>query len=573
MTDPVEELRARAAAWLADDPDAADAATVAAWLADDDDEAVTRAFARPLTFGTAGLRGPIGPGPGAMNRAVVRRMAAGLCAWLDDAGHDGPVVVGRDARHGSAALAAEVAGTVAGAGRDVLLLPGPQPTPLAAFACRHLAAAAGVVVTASHNPPADNGAKVYGPGGAQIAPPVDAEIAARTTRVGPLRQVPHVPVPLDGDGVLPPAVRLVGDEVTAAYVDAVAGLRRVPVVPALEVAHTALHGVGWPLLARTLVRSGLGEPVTVAVQRDPDPDFPTVAFPNPEEPGAMDAVLALAADVDADLALANDPDADRLAVAVPARGRWRVLTGDEVGLLLADHALGHPRPEEDPAARLLVSTVVSSSVTRRLAEVRGVHHVTTLTGFKWLARATVERPDLVPVLGYEEALGYRVGDVVADKDGISAAVAVVEAAGALAAAGSDLAGRLAELAVELGLHRNRQRSLRYEGLDGPDRMAAAVGRVRATPPTSLGGRPVTEVVDLARGERLPPTDAVVVHAGGTEVPGSVRIVVRPSGTEPKLKLYGQVVLDVAAVGDVPARTAEADVLLDEVLSEVAGLLT
>jgi phosphomannomutase len=552
-------LRAAVDAWRADDPDPDTVADLDALVAAGDEVALRAAFAAPLAFGTAGLRGPVGPGPGRMNRAVVRRAAAGICRWLDEHGWDGPVVIARDARHGSVGFAEDTAAVVAGAGREVVLAADPVPTPVLAFAVRHLDAAAGVMVTASHNPAADNGYKVYAGDGAQIVAPWDREIAEHMASVA---RVCDLPLAARDD----PRISALGDDVTAAYVDGVAGLRATDDPVDLHIAYTPMHGVGLGVLRRAFERAALPAPAVVAEQADPDPEFPTVAFPNPEEPGAMDLLLALAEEEGADLAIANDPDADRLALAVRApRGgttAWRVLTGDEIGILLADHLLRH----SDGADRLLVTTVVSSSALAALAGAHGVAFVETLTGFKWLARAAMERPELRPVLGYEEALGYSVGSLVRDKDGIGAAVVAVEAVAGLAAQRSSVVQRLAELAVELGLHRTRQRSLRYGGADGPARVAAAVDRIRAAPPASLGGTDMSEVEDLALGRRLPATDAVVLRGEG------LRVVVRPSGTEPKLKLYVQVVRAVPSVEDVGGEARVADALIDAVLADLEGIL-
>jgi phosphomannomutase len=548
-------LRAAVAAWRADDPDPATVAELDALVAAGDEAGLRDRFDAALEFGTAGLRGPLGAGPNRMNRVVVRRTAAALCRWLDDHGRDGPVVVGRDARHGSADFAADTAAVVAGTGREVVVGDAPVPTPLLAFAVRHLGAAAGVVVTASHNPPADNGYKVYAGDGAQIVPPWDTEIA---THMAGVERVADLVLAVPDD----PRISVLPDEVLDAYLDGVADLRVAPDAAPLRVAYTPMHGVGLDVVRRAFARSGLPEPVVVAEQADPDPDFPTVAFPNPEEPGAMDLLLDLAQREGADVALANDPDADRLAVAVPGpragADGWRVLTGDEIGLLLADHLLRHTSGPD----RLLVTTVVSSSALASLAAIHGVEFVETLTGFKWLARAAMARPDLTPLLGYEEALGYSVGSLVRDKDGIGAAVVAVEAVGALAASRSSVAQRLAELAVEVGLHRTRQRSLRFEGLEGAARMAAAVDAVRSAPPASLAGTAIAEVEDLALGQRLPPTDAIVLRGEG------LRVIVRPSGTEPKLKLYVQVVREVADIAAVGAETEAADAAIDAVLAEL-----
>jgi phosphomannomutase len=552
-------LVAAASAWRDDDPDPATVAEVERLLEAGDDAALRERFGASLEFGTAGLRGALGAGPNRMNRVVVRRAAAALCRWLDDHGWEGPVVVGRDARHGSADFAADTAAVVAATGRPVVIGAAPVPTPIVAFAVRHLGAAAGVMVTASHNPPADNGYKVYARDGAQIVPPWDVEIAAHMDAI---RHVADLPLAAPDD----PLISELGDDAVDAYLDGVAGLRVAPAAAPLSVAYTPMHGVGLDLVRQAFARAGMPEPAVVAAQAEPDPDFPTVAFPNPEEPGAMDLLLALADERGADVAIANDPDADRLAIAVPGPRAgldgWRVLTGDEIGLLLADHLLRHGTG----ADRLLVTTVVSSSALATLAEHHSVAFEETLTGFKWLARAAMARPDLRPVLGYEEALGYSVGALVRDKDGIGAAVVAVEAVGALVANRSSVAQRLAELAVELGLHRTRQRSLRFAGLDGAARMAAAVDLVRAQPPDAVGGVAVTEVEDLALGERLPPTDGVVLRGEG------LRVVVRPSGTEPKLKLYVQVVRPVETVAEVGAQAAAADDTIEAVLADLGARL-
>lgn len=546
-------LRAAAEAWRDDDPDPATRAEVEALVDAGDRAALQDRFGAALSFGTAGLRGALGAGPNRMNRVVVRRTAAALVGWLDDHGVSGPVVVGRDARHGSLEFAEDTAAVVAGAGRDVVLAAGPVPTPLLAFAVGAVGAAAGVMVTASHNPPQDNGYKVYAGDGAQIVPPADTEIAGHLRAVGPVGELTLA-------GPDDPRIRPLPETVVADYLDGVAALRVAtpPVRPA--VVYTPMHGVAGPLVEQAFRRCGLDVPVVVPEQAAPDPDFPTVAFPNPEEPGAMDLLLALAADRDADLALANDPDGDRLAAAVPDAGTWRPLTGDEIGVLLADHLLRHGTG----ADRLVVTTVVSSSMLRALAARHGVTFVETLTGFKWLARAGMARPELRFVLGYEEALGYSVGPLVRDKDGISAAVVFTELVATLAAEGSSVPRRLDELAADLGVHRTRQVSSRFEGLDGPDRMAAVVARLRRDPPATLGGSAIAEVEDLALGERLPPTDAVILRGDG------LRVIVRPSGTEPKLKSYFEVVEPVTAT--VEDARGRADERLASAVADLAGVL-
>lgn len=488
-----------------------------------------------------------------MNRAVVRRTAAALARWLDEHDVDGPVVIGRDARHGSAEFASDSAAVIAATGREVIVSPEPEPTPLLAFAVRHLGAAAGVMVTASHNPAADNGYKVYAGNGAQIVPPDDSEIAAHIDAVGAVVDLPLAP-PDD------PAITEWGDDVREAYLTQVAALRRTDDRVEARVAYTPMHGVGADLLLAAFDRSSLRRPALVEAQARPDPDFPTAPFPNPEEPGALDQLLDLARREQSTLAIANDPDADRLAVAIPTATGWRVLTGDEIGILLADHLLRHTTGDD----RLVATTVVSSSMLAALAAAHGVHHAETLTGFKWLAAASMARPDLRFVLGYEEALGYSTGEVVRDKDGISAAVVFTELVAALEASGSSVEQRLDDLAAEHGVHLTAQWTRRFEGVDGVDRMASSVERLRSEPPAVLGDVTIDTVEDLRLGERLPPTDAVVLRGRG------LRVIVRPSGTEPKLKAYVEVVSppddDLARARDAAARR------LQDALDAVSSLL-
>lgn len=556
-------LTRRALAWTAGDCEPADVAEIQALLDAGDVEELADRFSGPLTFGTAGLRGRLRAGPNGMNRAVVRRAAHGLIRYLADTGAQGPLVIGYDARHGSADFAADTARVATAAGRPALLLPGPLPTPVLAFAVGHLGAAAGVMVTASHNPPQDNGYKVYlGRGsdvpGAQIAPPADAAIADRIQAAPDARDVPLGP---DGERL--------GDEVVEAYLDAVARLADLlsPDGPReLTVVATAMHGVGADLLRRALVRCGFAPPVEVAAQAQPDPDFPTVALPNPEEPGALDLALALAAEVGADLVVANDPDADRLALAgVDADGVWRALPGDRTGCLLADQVLGATAGE-----RTCATTIVSSTLLGRVAAAHdGATAHRTLTGFKWLVRA----PGRL-VVAYEEALGVAVGTddglLVADKDGIAAAVAACCLVAEARARGRTLWMLDGRLDRDHGVHRTAQVSVR---LADP---AATVARVVAGPPSTLGGLAVEQVIDLSDGlDGLPPTDGLLmVLADG------VRVVLRPSGTEPKAKAYVESVrpathLDHLDDDDGPylrAEAAEADRLLAAVGADLRALL-
>ena len=467
------------------------------------------------------------------------------------------------------------------------LLPGRSPTPLLAFAVRRLSAAAGVMITASHNPPADNGYKLYLGDGAQIAPPVDAQIEAAIRDVGPL---PGIPLgPPDS-----PLITRHGDEIAQAYLDAIVaaspGVPPAGRVADLLVVYTPLHGVAGPLMLRAIRRAGYPAPRVVAAQAEPDPYFPTVPFPNPEEPGALDLALAYARDLAADLVLASDPDGDRLAVAVPdpgAEGGWRTLTGDQVGGLLGAFVLGPFEPgaveaeafeagavepgtveaeevgagvleaeafgadavetgvstgQGDPRERLAALTVVSSSLLSKIAAAAGVQYAETLTGFKWIVRAADERPGTRFVFGYEEALGYAVGDVVRDKDGIGAALAMLGLTAQARAAGQSLLDRWDALETSHGVHLTAQLTL-------PTRAPAEImAGLRAAPPAALAGSPVRSVTDLAPGRaELPPTDALILRLDGA------RVVVRPSGTEPKLKAYLEVTEPVAPRGLAEAR--------------------
>ncbi|MFG2037442.1 phospho-sugar mutase [Dactylosporangium sp. NPDC048998] len=531
-------LRAAAEAWLADDPDPASRDELRAVL-DDDSELADR-FAGPLRFGTAGLRGPLRAGPNGMNLAVVRGAAAGLVRWLaaqQTGPDDRPLVIGYDARHGSHAFAVETARVATGAGRRALLMPRPLPTPVLAFAVRRLGAAAGVMVTASHNPPQDNGYKVYLADGAQLVPPADAGIERAIREVGPLADVP-----------LGPPGEVLTEDIVREYVDAALGVVDPEVPRELAVAYTPMHGVGREVFTATLAAAGYPAPFVVAEQAEPDPDFPTVAFPNPEEPGAMDLLLALAGRERADIAIANDPDADRCAVAYARNGGWHQLRGDEVGALLADHLMRRG------VRGRYATTIVSSSLLSRMCEDRGLPYGETLTGFKWIVRAG---DDLV--YGYEEALGYCVApDLVRDKDGITAALLVCELAAGLRAELRTLGDRLDELALRYGVHATDQLSVRVEDLG---EIAEMMATIRARPPADLLDEPVTSIED-----RLPNADVLILRAGTT------RVVVRPSGTEPKLKAYLEVVEPVADPTDLPGARERAAAGLAALRTETATAL-
>jgi phosphomannomutase len=538
------DLLARARAWADEDPHAGDRAEIEALIEAQNTEQLERRFAGPLTFGTAGLRGPLRAGPAGMNAAVVTRAAAGLARYLADAGHAGRgVVVGYDARHRSDEFARITAEVLTGAGFAVDVLPRPLPTPVLSYAVRHLGAVAGVMVTASHNPPRDNGYKVYLADGAQLVPPDDAAIEAAIGAVGPARDVPR-----DDDW------NTLGDDIEDDYVAAVVTALQPDRVDAaarqsLVVAYTAMHGVGADTTRRVFEAAGFAPLHSVPEQDRPDPEFPTVAFPNPEEPGAVDLLTALAERVGADVAIAEDPDADRCSVVCGGRQ----LTGDEVGALLADWLLRRG------VRGTYAASLVSGSLLYQLTLAHGVPFAETPTGFKWIIRAGSPAAPLV--FGYEEALGYAVTPSVArDKDGVSAGLAVALLAAELATEGRTLTDRLDQLAREHGLFANGQLSVRVEDLS---LISGAMARLRAAPPAQLLGRPV-EAADLAEAD--PPVDAVRLLGDG------VRVIVRPSGTEPKLKAYLETVVPVHDdAGVLAARGRGADEL-DQLRAEMAAAL-
>ena len=535
----IAELLDEVEAWMDQDPDPETKGELRELLAGllktstsaDAYDGLADRFSGTLQFGTAGLRGELGAGPNRMNRVVVGRAAAGLAAYLIDKGHaEELVVIGYDARKNSDVFARDTAEIVTGAGLRAAVLPRPLPTPVLAFMIRHLGACAGVMVTASHNPPQDNGYKVYLGDGSQITPPADAEIAAEIAAVGPLNELPR------GD-----EWETLDDAEVDAYLERAAHVVSPGTPRDLKVVSTALHGVGGALLADAFERAGFARPIAVPQQQEPDAAFPTVSFPNPEEPGAIDLALALAAEEHADIVIANDPDADRCAVAVPLPdgAGWRMLRGDEVGTLLGAAIAGTSKQG------VFATTIVSSSLLGKIAAAHGLGYQETLTGFKWISKV----PGLV--FGYEEALGYCVDpDGVKDKDGITAALAIAEHAASLKASGKTLLDRLAEIYAEYGTHVTDQLSLRVSDLAEIPRMMAAL---RQDPPKELGGLAVQRVDDLTQGtDTLPPTDGLRFVLDGA------RVVVRPSGTEPKLKCY------------LEAGSAEVLAAMKESLEEILG---
>ncbi|QDG66298.1 phospho-sugar mutase [Pseudarthrobacter sp. NIBRBAC000502772] len=571
--------------WAAKDPDPTTAAelTELLQLAEEGSPAALQeladSFSGTLQFGTAGLRAALGAGPNRMNRVVVRRAAAGLADFLVDAvGEAAPrtrprAVVGYDARHSSDIFAEETAAIFTAAGIETFLMPSALPTPLLAFAVRSLDCDGGVMVTASHNPPQDNGYKVYlgrhaveGSGrGAQIVAPHDARIAARIDAVGALESIT---LAADGWTVLDPSV-------AAEYERATAGLADAARFPSrdLRIVLTPMHGVGGETAVAVLNAAGFADVTLVAEQAEPDPDFPTVNFPNPEEPGALDLALETAARVEADIVLANDPDADRVAVAAkdPDTGAWRMLRGDEVGALLGAHIVARlaagsdettstVEAASDEGAGVFANSIVSSRLLSRIAAAAGYAHEETLTGFKWISRV----PGLV--YGYEEALGYCVApELVRDKDGISAAVLIAEMAAAAKADGKTIFDTLDELYLQHGLHASDQLSIRVADLGLLDAM---MNRLRVSPPDSFGSSAVETFVDLAEGsEHLPPTDGLLYLTRD-----ETRVIIRPSGTEPKLKCYLEVILPVESAAELPEARQAARTALDNVLDDVREAL-
>ncbi len=547
-----QQLIDAARAWIDADPDPGTRAELEAILAGGDPDLLRDRVGAALEFGTAGLRGAVEAGPNRMNRAVVIRTTRGLAdhllATTPDAAERG-VIVGFDGRRDSRRFAEDVCGVLAAAGIAVRWYPTPQPTPLIAYTQRVLDAAAAIVVTASHNPPADNGYKVYVEGAAQIVPPTDAAIAAAIAAVGPAAEVPRV------EPSTSPLVVPVDAELVDRYLHDLV-LARPPVEgPDLTIAYTPLHGVGAELVSRALADGGYHDVHVVASQAEPDGDFPTVAFPNPEEPGAMDAVLSLGADVDADLVIANDPDADRLAVAVPdGSGGHRPLTGNQIGILLADHLLAGSSADRP----IVISSIVSTPMLESVARGHGARSEVTLTGFKWICAAAraLEASDGVSfVYGFEEALGSSVGTVVRDKDGIGAAVAFADLVRGLTARGTTVLERLDELAVEHGLWISHQLSLSRPGAAGLAEIAAAMRSLTdATIPVELAGHTVTGAVDYRVGADARPAWLTTHDLVAMDLADG-RAMIRPSGTEPKCKIYVDLRADVGPGEDLARRAA------------------
>jgi len=611
-------------AWLAEDPDPESRREIQQLLDNRDEDGLAERFCHPLSFGTAGIRGPIGAGPARFNSALVRRITAGLVRYLREGlpasaleaerhlppawqgavpapcRQDALVVVGHDARHGSSRFAWDAARVVAGQGLRAAHFASALPTPITAFAVRYLGADAGVMVTASHNPATDNGYKVYLSDGAQVVPPHDAAIAAAA-------EASRAPQDRDISG--PFGARLVQvdeQEVLSAYRATMTSLVRADGARGLRSVYSPLHGVGGEVLPRLMEEAGFAPPLVVAQQATPDPTFPTAPFPNPEEPGVMDLALELGESAGADIVLVNDPDADRLAVAVRLEtGQLRCLSGDELGALIGDHLVSCG----SSPGRLVAASVASSTLLAKIARAAGAAYVETLTGFKWIARAARLRPGHRLVFGYEEALGYAVSEAVADKDGLSAALVVAEMAARAKAQGRSLLGRLDELHAAFGVHLTSQWSFRLPGQasggtqpgEGPPKgpasfalapaqvagvgameaLAAVMARWRSAPPSRLAGLEVTKVRDILHGEGdLPASDVLVLEVAGGTGGGEAgeagsglraggRVVLRPSGTEPKLKAYFEATSPPCDERDLPEARRLAQERLEQLKHAVA----
>jgi phosphomannomutase len=561
-----DALTAAARDWIAGDPDPDTRAELTALVEAGDLDVLRERVGAQLAFGTAGLRGAVEAGPNRMNRAVVIRTTRGLAdhllATTPDAAERG-VIVGFDGRTDSPRFAEDVCGVLAAAGINVRWYPTPQPTPLLAYTQKVTDAAAAVVITASHNPPADNGYKVYVEGAAQIVPPTDAAIAAAIDAAPPAAEIPR------DDPLGSPRVEVVDAELIDRYLHDLVLARPAVEGPDLTIAYTPLHGVGAELVARALADGGYHDLHIVASQADPDGRFPTVSFPNPEEPGAMDAVLALGTEVDADLVIANDPDADRLAVAVPdGAGGFRPLTGNQIGILLADHLLAGSRVDRP----LVASSIVSTPMIESVAAAYGARSEVTLTGFKWIAAAArvleVEH-GYTFVFGFEEALGSTVGSVVRDKDGIGAAAAFADLTRALRGRGSTVLQRLDELAVEHGLWISHQLSVTRPGAAGAAEIAAAMATLDGgNVPDALAGHAVTASTDYRVGAESRPPWLTHHDLVAMELTDG-RAMIRPSGTEPKCKIYIDLRADVTADDDLAARAAELQAEAAAVAADLA----
>jgi len=550
-----DQARDIAKEWLECEPDLKNREEIEALLAGPESELIQR-FTGHLEFGTAGLRGPLGAGPQRMNRPLVQMTAAAIAQRLleDDQKESPLVVVGFDARKQSDVFASDTARVLANQNIRCVLLPKALPTPVLAFSVLQINASAGIMVTASHNPRQDNGYKVYWKDGAQINTPLDKEISTYLDGIKP-NEVKLAP--LDS-----PLITFDEGNLLEQYLDMAAScVSKVP-DSELKIMYTPIHGVGKDTLIEAFTKSGFSSVDVVTEQADPDPDFPTVEFPNPEVPGTLDLALAEAKKMHADLVLANDPDADRLAVVVPDGEAWRTFNGNEIGALLAEHLLR----SSEGSDRLVVTTIVSSRMLKEIAKHHGVHYEETLTGFKWIMRPGIDSREKNFIFGYEEALGFAVGDHVHDKDGITSALVFAELTAEAKQQGKSVVDRLHDLWVRHGVHVTGQITHRFEGSEGADVMMQIMNLIRQNPPQKIGSCDVEEVTDfLSQESGLPPTNAIALETSQS------RVVVRPSGTEPLIKIYAEVVTPVGDKGvDEARKLAEAE--LEDALKSVSDLL-
>ncbi len=553
------DLVTRTQEWMDGDPDAETRRELSALLAADDPTELEARMDGTLSFGTAGIRGIVEAGSNRMNRATVIRTTAGLAAHLKantDPDHR-LVVVGRDARPSSEVFMEDTIGVLTAAGFAVRYFAAPTPTPLVAYAGLTMGACASVVITASHNPPADNGYKVYAATGVQIISPADVEIANEIARVGPANAVPRTARVFET-----PMARPIDDDLFEDYLRDVASvLPGIAGDRGISIVYSAMHGVGGRFVTEALRRFGFHKVNPVARQFAPDGTFPTVSFPNPEEPGALDLAHELAAAIDADLVLANDPDTDRLAASVPDPGGvWRPLSGNQIGCLLAEFLLEH---RDGVDGGFVVNSVVSSPLLGRIAARHGVEYAQSLTGFKWIWNAALDLADKGGgslVLGYEEALGYSVGSTVRDKDGISAAVAFGVMAAVAAARGRTVLDLIGDLYRTYGVWVSTQVSIRIDTSEGPAQIAAAMEKLRSNPPQELSGNEVVSVTDFLEGVEERPRYMGSTNLIQLDLGERGRVLARPSGTEPKLKIYVDLTGSFPESGDWLG--AEAD-LVDE----------
>ena len=568
---PYQRLVEIALDWARSDPEPVMANMLRSWIGKGDEQRLVECFATPLAFGTAGLRGVVGPGPAHMNLAMIRRVTRALVEWLQQSGlAERPIIVGYDARLDSARFAAETAAVVRAAGMNAVEFAGHVPTPLVAYAALARQAAAGVMVTASHNPPEYNGYKVYSESAIQIVSPADLQIAEVMQKLPPAT---GIPAPRNATGSSSSAL---GSECVDAYIEAVLRERPPPHKFALRIAYTPLHGVGWNVLARLFAAAEYNDVRPVPSQVEPDGHFPTVRFPNPEEPGTLDIGVAFAQAQSAHILLANDPDADRLAIALPdAMGCWHLLSGNQLGLLLTDYLLEHSAGSAQLLQPLVVTTLVSTPMVDAIANVHGARVERTLTGFKWLwtaARELIDAGALRFAVAWEEALGYSTHTNVRDKDGIAAALIAADWAAQCHAAGLLPWERLGHLFRLHGAWASRQANVHLAAADGAHAMHVALERLGNYPPTVIDGEEVSRFEDLRYGAELRPAWRGTAELFALHLCSESRVLVRPSGTEPKLKLYINVPADVPAAADPFAVLNQAEQRAQRLAEQVIKLL-